>query len=37
MSAGFMFLALKKWLTDHISHVVGFSIFMEIVNTWDDA
>jgi hypothetical protein len=35
MSASFMFLAIKKWITDHISHVAGFSIFLNIVNTQD--
>jgi hypothetical protein len=37
MSASFMFLAFKKWITDCISHAVGFSISLSIVNTQDDA
>jgi hypothetical protein len=37
MSASFMFLAFKKRITDCISHVVGFSIFLNIVITQDDA
>jgi hypothetical protein len=37
MSAGFMFLAFKKRITDRISHVAGFSIFSNIVNTQDNA
>jgi hypothetical protein len=37
MSAGFLFLAFKKRITGRISHVVGFSIFLNIVNTQDDA
>jgi hypothetical protein len=28
-----VFLAFEKWITDHISHVAGFSIFLNIVNT----
>jgi hypothetical protein len=30
MSAGFMFLAFKKRITDSISHAAGFSIFLNI-------
>jgi hypothetical protein len=37
MSAGFMFFALKRRFTDCISHVGGFSIFLNIVNAQDDA
>jgi hypothetical protein len=37
MSSGFMFLAFKKWITDLISHAAGFSIFLNIINTQDDA
>jgi hypothetical protein len=37
MSAGAMFLASKKQIIDHISHAAGFSIFLNIVNTQDDA
>jgi hypothetical protein len=37
MSAGFTFLAFKKRITDGISHAVGFLIFLNIVNTQDDA
>jgi hypothetical protein len=37
MSAGFMLLAFKKWITDRTSYEVGFSIFLNIVNTQDDA
>jgi hypothetical protein len=37
MSAGFMFLALKKRITDRISDAAAFSIFLNIVNTNDDA
>jgi hypothetical protein len=33
MSAGFMFLALKKRITDHISHAAGFSIFVNTLKT----
>jgi hypothetical protein len=29
MSAGFMFLAFKKRITDRISRATGFSIFLE--------
>jgi hypothetical protein len=32
-----LFLAFKIWITDRISHVVGFSIFLNIVNTQDNA
>jgi hypothetical protein len=35
MSAGFMFLAFKKQITDCSSHAAGFSIFLNIVNTQD--
>jgi hypothetical protein len=37
MSAGFMFLAFKKRITDRISHAAGFSIFLNVVSTQDDA
>jgi hypothetical protein len=37
MSAGFMFLAFKKRITECISHAAGFSIFLNIVNTQDNA
>jgi hypothetical protein len=37
MSASFMFLAFKKRITERISHVAGFSIFLNIANTQDDA
>jgi hypothetical protein len=37
MSAGFMFLAFKKWITDGISGAAEFSIFLNIVNTQEDA
>jgi hypothetical protein len=37
MSASFMFPAFKKRITDHISSVVGFSIFLNILNTQADA
>jgi hypothetical protein len=33
MSAGFVFLSFKKRITDRISHVAGFSIFLNILNT----
>jgi hypothetical protein len=36
LSAGFMFLVFKKKITDCISHVVGFSIFFNILNTQED-
>jgi hypothetical protein len=32
-----MFLAFKKWMTERISRVAGFSIFLNIVNTQDNA
>jgi hypothetical protein len=34
---GFMFLAFKKRITEHISHAADFSIFLNILNTQDDA
>jgi hypothetical protein len=37
MSAGLMFLAFKKQITERISHVVGFSIFLNIVNIQENA
>jgi hypothetical protein len=36
MSAAFMFLAIKKRITDRISHAAGFLIFLNIVNIQDD-
>jgi hypothetical protein len=36
MSAGFMFLVLKKRITERVSHAAGFSNFLNIVNTQDD-
>jgi hypothetical protein len=33
MSAGFMFLAFKKRITERISQAAGYSIFLNIVNT----
>jgi len=32
----FMFFAFKKQITEHISHAVGFSIFLNIINTQHD-
>jgi hypothetical protein len=32
-----MFLALKKRITDGISHAAGFSFFLNILNTADNA
>jgi hypothetical protein len=32
-----MFLAFKKRITDRILHAAGFSIFLNIVNTQDEA
>jgi len=32
-----MFFAFKKRITDRISHAVGFSIFLNIINTQHDA
>jgi hypothetical protein len=37
MSAGFMFLAFVKWITDHISHATGISSFLNMVKTQDNA
>jgi hypothetical protein len=37
MSTAFMFLAFKKRITDRISHVAGFLIFLNILNPQDDA
>ena len=37
ISAGFMFFAFKKRITDRISHVAGFSTFLNIINTQHDA
>jgi hypothetical protein len=37
MPAGFMFLAFKKRITDRIAHAAGFSIFLNIASTQDDA
>jgi hypothetical protein len=37
MSAGLMFLAFKKQITDRISYAARFSNFWNIVNTQDDA
>ena len=37
ISAGFTFFAFKQRITDRISHVVGFSIFLNIINTKHDA
>jgi hypothetical protein len=36
MSPGYMLLEFKKRITDHISHVAGFAIFLNILNTQDD-
>jgi hypothetical protein len=36
-SASFMSLVFKKEITDCISHTVGFSIFLNIVNAQDNA
>jgi hypothetical protein len=33
ISAGFMFFAFKKRITDRISHAVGFSVFLNVINT----
>ena len=37
ISPGFMFFTFKKRITDRISHAVGFSIFLNIINTQHDA
>jgi len=37
ISAGVLFFAFKKWITDRISHAAGFSIFLNIINTQHDA
>ena len=37
ISAGFIFFAFKKQITDRISRAVGFSIFLNIINTQHDA
>jgi hypothetical protein len=37
MSAGFMFLASKKRITARISHATGFSVFLNLLNTQDNA
>jgi hypothetical protein len=37
MSAGFMPLASEKWITERISYAAGFLIFLNIVNTQDNA
>ena len=36
ISAGFMFFALQKRITDYVSHAAGFSIFLNIINTQHD-
>ena len=37
ISAGFLFFAFKKRITDRISHAAGFFIFLSIINTQHDA
>jgi len=37
ISGGFMFFTFKKWITDRISHVMGLSISLNIINTQHEA
>ena len=37
ISAGFMFFAFKKRITDRISHAMGFCIFLNIINIQHNA